>query len=101
MSDSLKHIIFTETDCISEQTMFDYIDNKLSAKERHIVEKHMLDCELCSDAMEGLEIVRDRNRISIINKTVDELISPIEKKERRLFPLITKRCFLSQQELHC
>ncbi len=84
MNDSLKHIIFTETDCISEQTMFDYIDKKLSAKENHSVEKHLLHCELCSDAMEGLELVKNRSLISAVNQNIRERIAaPVIKKETK------------------
>lgn len=82
MNDSLKHKIFIETDCISEETMFDYIDKKLSARESHSVEKHLLQCELCSDALEGLELTDNRGRISAINQKVREYIAP--KKETRL-----------------
>ncbi len=76
MTDSSKHKIFIETDCISEQTMFDYIDKKLNGKESHLVEKHMLHCELCSDAMDGLELTKNRERISAINQKITEHISP-------------------------
>jgi TonB family protein len=82
MNDSLKNKIFIETDCISEQTMFDYIDKKLSARESHSVEKHLLHCELCSDALEGLELTNNRERIAAINQKVREYIAP--KKETRL-----------------
>lgn len=72
MDDLLKHSIFNETDCISEQTMFDYIDKKLSAKECHVVEKHLLHCDLCTDALEGLELLRNRDRIRLINQKILE-----------------------------
>ena len=91
MSDSAKHTIFTETDCISEQTMFDYIDKKLSAKECHIVEKHLLHCELCTDALEGLELVKDRGRIARINQAVQERIAaPVEEKKNKIIPFSYK-----------
>jgi len=84
MSDSLKHTIFTDTDCISEQTMFDYIDKKLSSKECHFVEKHLLHCELCSDALEGLELTKNRNKIAEINQKINErIVIPTDKKENR------------------
>lgn len=84
MNDSLKHKIFIETDCISEQTMFDYIDKKLSARESHSVEKHLLHCELCSDALEGLELATNsRKRIAAINQNIREYIAA-PKKETRL-----------------
>jgi hypothetical protein len=85
MSDSLKYNIFEETECISEQKLFDYIDKKLSPRESHAIEKHMLHCELCSDALEGLETVKQRERIAVINQKVNERIaSPI--KETKVVP---------------
>lgn len=72
MSNDLKHTIYNPTDCLSEKMLFDYIDNKLSQKERHIVEKHLLDCEMCSDALEGLEMVKDRNRIALIKEAINK-----------------------------
>lgn len=80
MSDSLKHTLFNETECISEQTLFDYIDKKLSEKENHIVEKHMLHCELCSDALEGLQLIKNREHIRIINQKINErIVSPFKE----------------------
>ncbi len=55
--------------------MFDYIDKKLSAKEEHRVEKHVLHCDLCSDALEGLQLVKNRNRIETINQLIEEKFS--------------------------
>lgn len=81
MSNDLKHTIYSPGDCLSEKMLFDYIDNKLSHKERHIVEKHLLDCEMCSDALEGLEMVSDRNRISLIKEAINKRISESTKKE--------------------
>lgn len=81
MSNDLKHTIYNPTDCLSEKMLFDYIDNKLSQKERHIVEKHLLDCEMCSDALEGLEMVKDRNRIVLIKDAINKKILSSTKKE--------------------
>ncbi len=81
MSSDLKHTIYNPTDCLSEKILFDYIDNKLNQKERHIVEKHLLDCEMCSDALEGLELVKDRNRITLIKEAINKRISESAKKE--------------------
>ena len=81
MSKDLKHTIYNPTDCLSEKMLFDYIDNKLNQKERHIVEKHLLDCEMCSDALEGLEMVTDRNRITLIKEAINKQILESTKKE--------------------
>ncbi|MCW3072097.1 MAG: hypothetical protein JWO44_1987 [Bacteroidetes bacterium] len=82
MNNDLTYNLHNPGDCIPEQTMFDYIDGKLSAKEQHLVEKHMIDCELCSDALEGLRLVKNRGRIAEINKAVRERIAVPEKKTR-------------------
>lgn len=73
--DDLKHKIYTSSECLSEQTMFDYIDGKLNAKEQHAVEKYMLECDLCSDAMEGLSQVKNRKILSEINHSISESIA--------------------------
>ncbi len=93
MSKELKHKIYSATECLSEQTMFAYIDNKLDPKERHLVEKHMLDCELCSDALEGLELVKDRSRISVINKLIDEQTLPAAEKEAKIISINYRTIF--------
>lgn len=82
MKDALNHKIFAQTDCLSEQTLFDYIDKKLSAKESHVVERHLLSCELCSDAIEGLEILKDRNRIPTIKSEVSKRVSSLQKETK-------------------
>lgn len=82
MSKELKHKIYTSTDCISEDVMYKYIDKKLSASEEHQVEKHLLDCELCSDALEGLTISHDRKIIHSIKTEVDKKLLATEKTTR-------------------
>lgn len=82
MKEALNHKIFSETDCLSEQTLFDYIDKKLSAKESHVVERHLLSCELCSDAIEGLEILKDRSRISTIKSEINKRVSVPQKETK-------------------
>jgi len=82
MTNSLKHKIFIVTDCLSEQMMFDYIDHKLDARESHSVEKHLLHCELCSDALEGLELTKNRLRIITINQKITERIAATGKKTK-------------------
>ncbi len=46
--------------CLTQDQMMGYIDGKLSTDVQHTCEKHMLDCEMCSDALEGLMLVKDR-----------------------------------------
>lgn len=50
------HRIFEETGCVSQDALIRYRDNKLNDEEKHEVERHFVDCELCTDALEGLSI---------------------------------------------
>src|SRR5690606_11276178 len=52
---NLHHHIFSETTCISKETMLKFINKQLSQKELHDVQKHLLDCEFCSEALEGMQ----------------------------------------------
>lgn len=94
MSKKLEHIIYNSSECIPEQTMFNYIDKKLSPKEEHEVEKHLIDCELCSDALEGLSATTNRTRITTINNEVDHRLShSLQKKEAKIVSFNIKTVF--------
>jgi TolA-binding protein len=74
------------TGCISEQQLLSYINNNLSPSEKRQVELHLTDCELCSDALEGLRLLQGDDRATEI---VAELKHHINKKlEGRTRPLI-------------
>jgi hypothetical protein len=50
--------------CLTQDQLFQYIDGKLNSAEMHDVEKHLTDCGFCSDALEGLELSRDRSKVA-------------------------------------
>jgi len=85
MSTELKYKLFSKTDCLSEKTLFDYIDNKLNHTDQHTVEKHLLDCECCSDALEGLQLVKNRERIQKINAVISNRTSDSKREAKILF----------------
>src|SRR5665213_59090 len=74
MKDKLNNI-FSDSECISEETMVAYIENKLTSQERRIVELHLASCELCSDALEGLSLVKDKDKIRKIVSDINEKIT--------------------------
>jgi outer membrane biosynthesis protein TonB len=43
-------------ECLSLDVMRMYHGKELSDRDMHCVEKHLLDCELCSDVIEGLDV---------------------------------------------
>lgn len=49
--------IFTETGCLSRDKILQYKDGLLKRSDMHEIEKHLVDCNLCSEALEGLSMV--------------------------------------------
>lgn len=77
--------IFSETDCLTPEVLTAYAENRLSNEDRYLVEKHLTDCELCSDAMEGMSLVKDKTEIkSIFIGIQKEIDKRILKKDRKI-----------------
>ena len=77
--------IFEHTDCLSEEMLTKYLSDKLSPAEKHEVEKHLIDCEMCSDAVEGLKMIADKNKISGITSELNKKIQQrVEAKEVKI-----------------
>ncbi|MBW8049665.1 MAG: energy transducer TonB [Cytophagales bacterium] len=83
MSDKLNKILkegltpdklFSATGCLSLETLQKYLEDQLITNQMHAVEKHLLGCELCSDALDGLSIMPDgsktKKNIADINKEI-------------------------------
>lgn len=71
MTDPTK--IFPKEDkCLPLEVMMDYLHDRLSNKERNLVERHALHCEFCSEAMEGLAIGKE-DPIKDIIASIDEV----------------------------
>lgn len=73
----------TETECLSEQQMLDYADNKLTARERHFAERHMLGCEMCADAVEGFAMINDRSVMDDSVFAVSAMAARADEKEEK------------------
>jgi len=85
MNDRLNNI-FSETECLSAEVLMAYAEDKLNAQERYQVEKHLTDCELCSDALEGLSLLKDKTRLPKLMAGINSAISKrVDKKEARVF----------------
>ncbi|MBL4594789.1 MAG: hypothetical protein JKX68_13390 [Flavobacteriales bacterium] len=70
----LHNHIFSNTTCISKETMLRYINKQLSKNELYEVEKHMLDCELCSDAYEGMQFAKNSSILFAIDSQIDQRV---------------------------
>lgn len=82
--------IFEHTDCIPQEMLAKYLSDTLSAAEKHRIEKHLTDCEMCADAMEGLSLLAPGK----ISSLVSELNLLIQQKSQRKKE--TKIIFLKQ-----
>ena len=47
--------IFSAIRCLSRDQLPRYLDGRLTDVERHLVEQHLTDCDLCYDALQALE----------------------------------------------
>src|SRR3954468_19913594 len=84
MSDLL-NILGNSNKDIDNQKLMDYLSGKLSAAEKHEVEKQMSENELVNDAVEGLQQFKDQKKLDAY---VDQLQKQLNtyianKKERR------------------
>ncbi len=53
MTNQKAYIELSKGKCIGFKQMQNYLQGKLSAKEKYAIEKHLLDCEFCSEAFES------------------------------------------------
>ena len=85
MSNDLLNILSNSSKDIDNQKLMDYISGKLTGKDKHEVEKWMIDNNFESEALEGLEIVKDKNNLESyvngLNKQLNHYLK--EKKQRR------------------
>ena len=54
--------IFAPTECLSEDILIKYAEGKTTDAEKHTVEKHLIDCPLCSDALEGFAVLKNSRK---------------------------------------
>ncbi len=79
--------LFTSTPCLSSQQLKDYIENRLDKAARLEVENHLLDCELCTAAVEGFSESYDF-KVDRELEQLENLFDPAQKaKEAQIKPL--------------
>ncbi len=87
MSDNNLHKIFANTDCVSTQMMMDYLDGKLSEKEKNKIEIHIASCEMCRDEFEGLSLLEDKSKLTVILAELDQKIDERVNTRGKKIPL--------------
>ncbi len=85
MNDNL-HTILSDSGCPPQQVLEDYFFGRLTEEEMHRVERHLVDCELCSDVVEGLAAMQDPASLDRIVVELNERIDRETGRVRRLRP---------------
>jgi tetratricopeptide (TPR) repeat protein len=73
--------IFQSSTCLTQDELICYHQNKMCESEKHLVEHHLNDCELCTDALEGIALLPDMSPVENANEKINAKYSakPVEK----------------------
>lgn len=82
MKKDLYNKIFAPSDCLSQQLLIGYLKGSLNEHETHKVEEHLVDCELCSEALDGLMLVKNESVLGTVSADVKKVIHKQENKRR-------------------
>ncbi len=70
----VKNKYFNETGCLTLDALEKYNSGKLEGNDLQTVSSHLAGCDLCSDALEGLKLINDREKLnSVISEINDNL----------------------------
>ncbi|MBX7152752.1 hypothetical protein K1X84_14065 [bacterium] len=71
---SIESIILRDSSpCLTLEQMINYSQGKLSNQERFIIEKHLIDCELCSEAMSRFPV--DERELRLHSQSLEKRIN--------------------------
>ena len=84
MSDDLKDILSNQNHDIEQDKLLEYLNNNLSDKDAHELEKQMADDDFMNDAVEGLENFSEKKDIAAyVEKLNQDLHKQLDKKKKR------------------
>ena len=84
MSNELLNILSNSNKDIDNQKLMDYISGRLTGKDKHEVEQWMVDNHFESDALEGLQNIKDQKHLqAYVDNLNKELNQYLQKKKQR------------------
>lgn len=88
MNKDLLNILSNSSKDIDNQQLMDYLAGKLSEEEKHAVEMQLADNDFMTDALEGLETVKDKKDINVFIEQLNrdlhkKLLQKKKKKQKR------------------
>ncbi len=66
MADQFTYPHLPQSPCLTEEQLMAYLDGKLTPAQQHEAELHITDCAMCSDAVDGWRLVKDRSKINLL-----------------------------------
>lgn len=89
MSDNKTYHQLPQDPCLTQDQILGYLDGTLTPQEQNACERHMVDCDMCADALEGLQLVKDR---AVLNAPLpatsgkaDAKVIPLHKSNKRIW----------------
>lgn len=76
--------IFTPVRCLNEQQLQQYVDGNIPSIEKHLLQQHLVDCELCSEA---LEIFYQKSNQQKFNEIIPGIRRQIHKEFLQIVPV--------------
>lgn len=85
MDEKFKNILSNLSSDIDQETLLKYLNGQLSEEQKNEVEKKMLASEFNNDALEGLEEIKNKERLSFLVETLNRDLKKNlnQKKQRR------------------
>ena len=84
MTEKYKDIFSHLSTEVDQETLLLYLQNKLSEEKKHDVEKKLLESDFNNDAMEGLQEIKNKQRIAYMVEMLNrDLKKKLEKKKQR------------------
>ena len=87
MSDELKDILSNLNHDIEQDKLLEYLNRRLSNEEQYLLEREMSSDDFMSDAIEGLEQIKDKEKVSLtisqLNAGLRKQLGRVKKKKQK------------------
>lgn len=80
MRDELKNILSNLNPDVDQATLLKYLAGQLTAEEQHEVEKRIIDDDFDTEALEGLEKLKNSQHLSLV---IEQLNYDLKKKTEK------------------
>ena len=77
--------IFHASPHLSTEQLLNYLRHSMSKEQAHDVERHLTDCELCSDALEGLKKLDKESSMLRISNELHKMARTRKVVPRKIF----------------